>query len=95
MQCCDDKSNKTERMDASHEHGQYKDNGKGISFLSKWHYLCALGLVAAVVALTVFKVSPQNLLFFGILLACPLMHVFMMKGHGGHGHQEVKKKSNN
>ncbi len=48
--------------------------------------LCLLP-IAAFVAVGVFNVSVSNLLFFGLLLACPLMHVFMMRGmghqHGG------------
>jgi hypothetical protein len=28
---------------------------------------------------------PEALLFVLILLACPLMMLFMMRGHGGHG----------
>lgn len=28
---------------------------------------------------------PEALLFLLILLACPLMMIFMMRGHGGHG----------
>lgn len=49
--------------------------------------ICLAVLVIAVIAVTVFKVSIGNLFFFGVLLACPLMHLFMMKGHGGHGHE--------
>lgn len=48
-----------------------------------------VGLVAAVLAVTVFGVSPGNLFVFAIVLACPLMHLVMMRGmgHGGHaGH---------
>lgn len=29
-----------------------------------------------------------------ILLACPLMHVFMHRGHGHHGHQHGHARSN-
>ncbi len=28
----------------------------------------------------------QSLLLLLVVLACPLMMVFMMRGHGGHGH---------
>lgn len=58
--------------------------------------ICLAVLGAAVIAVTVFKVSIGNLLFFGVLLACPLMHLFMMKGHGDHGHKgkdDVKQNS--
>lgn len=46
--------------------------------------LC-LGVPAiAVVAISVFKVSVGNLFFYAILLVCPLLHLFMMRGHGDH-----------
>lgn len=48
--------------------------------------ICFAVFAAAIAAITVFKVSVGNLLYFGIFLACPLMHIFMMKGHGGHDH---------
>ncbi len=46
--------------------------------------ICLVALGVVFVAVTVFKVSIGNLLFFAVFLACPLMHIFMMKGHGGH-----------
>ena len=45
--------------------------------------VCLLGVGVAVVAITIFKVPLNSVLLFGLLLACPLMHVFM--GHGMHG----------
>ena len=48
---------------------------------------CFVVLTAAVIAVTVFKIPFGSLLYFGIFLACPLMHLFMMKGHGGHDHE--------
>ena len=51
----------------------------------KWTIIC-LGLVTvAFIAVAVFKVSPSNLFYAGALLACPLMHIWMMKD-GGHKH---------
>lgn len=47
--------------------------------------LCIALPVIAILALTVFKVSPGSLLYIGLFLACPLLHVLMMKG-GGHKH---------
>jgi len=53
--------------------------------------ICVAVLVIAVVAVTVFKVSVGNLFFFAIFLACPLMHLFMMKGHDNHkGNDDTK-----
>lgn len=66
--------------------------------------ICLAVLGVAVIAVTVFKVSIGNLFFFGVLLACPLMHLFakqrssasfMMKGHGGHGHEGKDKTEQN
>ncbi len=54
--------------------------------------ICLSLLGIAFIAVTVFKVSIGNLLFFGVLLVCPLMHIFMMKGHGGHD-QEGKNNT--
>jgi len=51
---------------------------------SKILMICLAVLAAAVAAVTVFKVPFGNVLFFGFFLACPLMHVFMMKGHESH-----------
>ncbi|HEU5316650.1 MAG TPA: DUF2933 domain-containing protein [Chloroflexota bacterium] len=46
-----------------------------------------IGAVGVVLAVTVFGVSTSTLLTGAVVLACPLMHVFMMRGHGGHsGH---------
>ena len=49
--------------------------------------ICLVVFAVAVAAVTVFRVPFGNVLFFGVFLACPLMHVFMMKGHGGHDHE--------
>ncbi len=45
--------------------------------------LGATVLVAGVYAVQSGWISGRDLLFYGLLLACPLMHGFM---HGGHGH---------
>ncbi|HEX6315191.1 MAG TPA: DUF2933 domain-containing protein [Gemmatimonadaceae bacterium] len=52
------------------------------------HCLLLLGLAAAV-AWLLFRHNAHlyQWLPFLILLACPLMHVFMHRGHGGHRHQ--------
>ena len=44
--------------------------------------VCLLGIGIAVVAVFLFKIPVTSVLFFGFLLACPFMHLFM--GHGGH-----------
>lgn len=60
---------------------------------SKLLLICLAVLGVAVIAVTVFKVSIGNLFFFGVLLACPLMHIFMMKGHGGHKEKDDTKQT--
>lgn len=55
--------------------------------------VCLAVFPIAVIAVTVFKVSIGNLFFFGILLACPLMHIFMMRDHGSHRKTDDTKTS--
>lgn len=54
---------------------------------SKLLYLCILGPIAIVAALVIFKIPLTSLLLYAPFLACPLMHIFMMKDHN---HQEKK-----
>ncbi|PZU51868.1 MAG: hypothetical protein DI561_14940 [Thauera sp.] len=49
-----------------------------------------IGAVAAYYLLTEHLAHVVGALPYLILLACPLMHVFM---HGGHGHQHDQDKS--
>ena len=55
-----------------------------------WNTRYAIGLLVLGAVATYFLLSEQRAHFFGalpflLLLACPLMHVFMHHGHGGHG----------
>ena len=55
-----------------------------------WRSRYAIGLMVLGAAAGYFLVSEHRAHFLGalpflILLACPLMHVFMHGGHGGHG----------
>lgn len=52
--------------------------------------ICLAVFVITVITVTVFKVSIGNLFFLAFLLACPLMHFFMMKGHGSHDNSGKK-----
>jgi len=54
---------------------------------SKWLWICGLSAVAIFTAIFVFKISTGNIFFYGLLLACPLMHIFMMKNMG-HDHKK-------
>ncbi|KKT97113.1 MAG: hypothetical protein UX35_C0009G0020 [Microgenomates group bacterium GW2011_GWA1_46_15] len=46
--------------------------------------------VVVLVALRVFRIPLATAIPYGVFLLCPLMHVFMMKGHSVHD-QEKKK----
>ena len=50
-----------------------------------------IGGVAAYFLLTEHLAHVVGALPFLLLLACPLMHVFMHHGHGGHGHHRHHK----
>jgi hypothetical protein len=49
--------------------------------ISKTIGFCIVLFVAAVIAISVFKVPVKSLLTYGILLACPLLHLIMMRGN--------------
>lgn len=46
--------------------------------------LCVGGIVTALIILKIMNVKIGAILPYGIILLCPLMHIFMMKGHGNH-----------
>ncbi|CAM3661140.1 DUF2933 domain-containing protein [Polaromonas hydrogenivorans] len=65
-----------------------------------WRSRYGLGLVVFGAVAAYFLLSEHRAHFLGalpylLLLACPLMHVFMHHGHGGHGrhHGPGKTKS--
>jgi len=49
--------------------------------------LCCLIPLAAIFAVTVLGVPVTGLGTVAIVLLCPLMHILMMRGMGGHNHQ--------
>ena len=68
----------TPREERAQEHGGHPP----------WMMALCLLPVAAIVAVSVFQVSVSTVLFLGLFLLCPLMHLFM-GGHGqGGGHAE-------
>lgn len=55
--------------------------------------LIVIGAIAAYFLLTEHLAHVVGALPLLLLLACPLMHVFMHHGHGGHGHSHDESSS--
>lgn len=55
--------------------------------------LAALALVAAGVAVVVFKVPLSTVLLFALVLACPLLMAGMHGGHGGRAGHDADGRS--
>ena len=66
------------------------DHEKNATPPSFWRSRYAVGLLVLAAVATYFLLSEHRAHFFGalpflLLLACPLMHVYMHHGHGNHG----------
>lgn len=64
-----------------------------------WRSRYGLGLLVFGVAATYFLVTEHRAHFFGalpflLLLACPVMHIFMHGGHGRHGADDDRPGGN-
>ena len=65
-----------------HEAGS-SSNTKTQSSTVQWFIICSALAIIVFIAIAVFGVSLSTVLYVGALLACPLMHFWMMRG--GHG----------
>ena len=68
----------------NHDHSRHDSEPKGF-----WGSRCSIGLIVMGAIAAYFLLSEHRAHFLGalpflFLLACPLMHVFMHRGHGGH-----------
>jgi uncharacterized membrane protein len=52
--------------------------------------LCCLIPVAGILLVTIFKVPLNNVLFYGMILICPLSHILMMR-FMGHNHSSSQQ----
>ncbi len=57
--------------------------------------LLVMGAIAAYFLLSEHRAHFVYALPFLLLLACPLMHVFMHHGHGGHAHHPSGEQGSN
>ena len=80
----------------NHEHQYQQDSSKKTTSRAKWVFIGFL-IIAAYFLVTEHRAHLSGWLsFYGIwllVLACPLMHVFMHGGHG-HGDHESSEASN-
>ena len=70
--------------------------GCGLSKLKTGLALLGFGAIAAFFLISEHQAHLWDWLPYLFLLACPLMHVFMHRGHGGHGghsHQDVARST--
>jgi len=71
-----------------HDHRREPDRDNGMKSRAKWVFI-GFALVAAYFLITEHKAHlAEWLSAYGVwllLLACPLLHMFMHGGHGGHG----------
>lgn len=78
----------------NHDHSRHDSEPTGF-----WRSRYAIGLLVLGAIAAYFLLNEHRAHFFGalpflLLLACPLMHVFMHRGHGGHGHHHGDSTSN-
>lgn len=58
--------------------------------MTRKHYLimlaCCLIPLAALAAIFVFKIPANSVIFVGLILLCPALHLLMMRNMMGHDH---------
>ena len=72
-----------------HSHPRNPGGANGGIFRSRWVFI-AFAAIAAYFLIAEHKAHLSGLLYywpFLLLLACPLLHLFMHGGHGDHGEQ--------
>ena len=75
----------------NHEHRHEPDNGKATVFRAKWVFI-GFAAIAVYFLIAEHRAHLSEYLKywpFLLVLACPLMHIFMHGGHGGHGSHDT------
>jgi cell division protein FtsW (lipid II flippase) len=79
----------SDHMHHTHSSGQpphAEHDSEGSFWKSKFGFvLIGFGLIAAFFLLSEHWAHALGFLPYLLILACPLMHIFMHHGHGGHG----------
>ena len=71
----------------NHKHDRQQESSNNVKFKTKWVFMAFLA-IAAYFLITEHKAHLSGYLYYLpylLLLACPLLHMFMHGGHGGHG----------
>jgi len=71
----------------NHDHRHQPDGGNGVTSKAKWVFI-GFAAIAAYFLILEHKAHLSGYLQywpFLLLLACPLLHLFMHGGHGDHG----------
>jgi hypothetical protein len=74
-----------------HDHAQHHDDtrAEGSFWTSRAFLVCAvLLLIVGFLLWTEHLAHALGFLPYLLILACPMMHIFMHGSHGGHGHHE-------
>lgn len=51
--------------------------------------LCCLIPLVGFAAISIFRIPANTVIYTGLALLCPVMHLLMMKGMMGHNHDET------
>ena len=51
--------------------------------------LCCLIPLVGFAAISIFRIPANTVIYVALALACPAMHLFMMKGMMGHNHDDA------
>jgi hypothetical protein len=77
-----------------HEHRHEPDGGNGMKSKAKWVFI-GFAVIAAYFLIAEHKAHLSGYLQYWpllLVLACPLLHIFMHGGHGGHGDHQRREK---